>query len=287
MLTGTDGQASGGGGVDTFRIKIWDIADGDAVVYDNLPSEADDSYEGTQLGGGSIVIHSGGKKLTGTEGIGATAGVRLTQSMLDATIAGSIAQWVGAGVSSRRLGTLAGIDFELANFSGSTLGLASSSTNKVWLDADGAGLGWSLGTDSGGYDLLSAVSHEIGHKLGFDHDVMEDSLAPGERHLPSEHLGELLQKTHFARKAAQRDAVFASLRGDKRELDLRQGRSTASSPADVLAAVRARALSRAASLGHDASREHVRPKTADAQSAAHDEVFSSLGEALEAIDLRI
>jgi len=60
MLTATDGQISGGGGVDTFRIKIWDKNNGDAVVYDNQMSQGDDSNAGTALGGGSIVIHSGG-----------------------------------------------------------------------------------------------------------------------------------------------------------------------------------------------------------------------------------
>lgn len=34
MLTAIDGQQSGGGGIDKFRIKIWDVAS-DAVVYDN------------------------------------------------------------------------------------------------------------------------------------------------------------------------------------------------------------------------------------------------------------
>ena len=56
MLTATDGQINGGGGVDTFRIKIWDKNNGDAVVYDNQMSEGDDSNVGTVLGGGSISI---------------------------------------------------------------------------------------------------------------------------------------------------------------------------------------------------------------------------------------
>ena len=56
MLTATDGQINGGGGVDTFRIKIWDKNNGDAVVYDNQMGEGDDSNDGTVLGGGSISI---------------------------------------------------------------------------------------------------------------------------------------------------------------------------------------------------------------------------------------
>ena len=56
LLTAKDGQAAGGGGVDKFRIKIWVI--GGAVVYDNVMDAAEDSDAGTQLGGGSIVIHT-------------------------------------------------------------------------------------------------------------------------------------------------------------------------------------------------------------------------------------
>jgi hypothetical protein len=56
MLTAVDGQLSGGGGVDKFRIKIWDKATGD-IVYDNQTGAADDATPTLALGGGSIVIH--------------------------------------------------------------------------------------------------------------------------------------------------------------------------------------------------------------------------------------
>jgi hypothetical protein len=59
LLTATDGQVQGGGGVDKFRIKIWDKVTGQ-VVYDNVPSASDDidSANPQEIGGGSIVIHS-------------------------------------------------------------------------------------------------------------------------------------------------------------------------------------------------------------------------------------
>ena len=44
MLTATDGQINGGG-VDKFRIKIWDKNNGDAVVYDNQMGQGDDSTD--------------------------------------------------------------------------------------------------------------------------------------------------------------------------------------------------------------------------------------------------
>jgi hypothetical protein len=51
MLTAIDGQVTGGGGVDRFRIKIWH--------YDNQVNSSDEGAlrEGTAIGGGSIVIH--------------------------------------------------------------------------------------------------------------------------------------------------------------------------------------------------------------------------------------
>jgi len=56
MLTAIDSSVSGGGNVDKFRIKIWEKASGN-IVYDNQYLADDDSDAGTQLGGGSIVIH--------------------------------------------------------------------------------------------------------------------------------------------------------------------------------------------------------------------------------------
>jgi hypothetical protein len=47
---------TGGGGIDRFRIKIWDAAGG-GVVYDNQAGAADTADPTTSLGGGNIVIH--------------------------------------------------------------------------------------------------------------------------------------------------------------------------------------------------------------------------------------
>ena len=56
MLTAIDGQIDGGGGVDKFRIKIWDLVS-DQVVYDNQLDAGDDAIPTTIIQGGSIVIH--------------------------------------------------------------------------------------------------------------------------------------------------------------------------------------------------------------------------------------
>ena len=56
MLTAIDGQVNGGGGVDKFRIKIWNLATGQ-IVYDNQLGAADEALPTTDIQGGSIVIH--------------------------------------------------------------------------------------------------------------------------------------------------------------------------------------------------------------------------------------
>jgi hypothetical protein len=59
MVSAIDGQISGGGGTDRFRIKIWDKNKGDKVVYDNQAGATDSSDSAdpvTAIGGGSITI---------------------------------------------------------------------------------------------------------------------------------------------------------------------------------------------------------------------------------------
>ena len=57
ILTATDGQINGGGGVDKFRIKIWDHATGQ-IIYDNQMGADDDASPTTAITSGSIIIHS-------------------------------------------------------------------------------------------------------------------------------------------------------------------------------------------------------------------------------------
>ncbi|MBN1280156.1 MAG: hypothetical protein JXA00_00750 [Candidatus Thermoplasmatota archaeon] len=59
MLTGIDGQINGGGGVDRFRIKIWDKDNGDLIVFDNNIGLPDGGDPSTALAGGQITIHKG------------------------------------------------------------------------------------------------------------------------------------------------------------------------------------------------------------------------------------
>jgi hypothetical protein len=58
LLTAVDGQITGGGGIDKFRIKIWDKANPAVMLYDNLMDAPDDAMPTTVLGGGSINIQA-------------------------------------------------------------------------------------------------------------------------------------------------------------------------------------------------------------------------------------
>ena len=58
MLFAVDAALSANTDTDRFRIKIWDRADADRVVYDNEAGVADNDVAATAIAGGSIVIHS-------------------------------------------------------------------------------------------------------------------------------------------------------------------------------------------------------------------------------------
>lgn len=59
MLTAGDGDLKNNGSPDTFRIRIWEEDDGaEITIYDNQMGDTDDADATTELGGGSIIIHT-------------------------------------------------------------------------------------------------------------------------------------------------------------------------------------------------------------------------------------
>jgi len=57
MLTAIDAELTPSTEVDKFRIKIWDKVT-DELVYDNQIGDTDDADLTTEIGGGSIVVHT-------------------------------------------------------------------------------------------------------------------------------------------------------------------------------------------------------------------------------------
>jgi len=83
LLSCVDGQISGGGGTDKFRMKI---TDGSTVVYDNQLGALDDAAATTVIAGGSIVVHStSGGAVTAGAGT-ASAGQAATEASSSATL---------------------------------------------------------------------------------------------------------------------------------------------------------------------------------------------------------
>lgn len=244
MLTVIDGQASGGGGVDRFRMKIWNMDDTGAVVYDNGLGAEDDAVPASELRGGSIVVHTQGRALRSDGAPAASSGTMLTSDLLRPAVSEAISAWAMAGVDAAQLTALSRVDVQLANLSGGLLGMASEA-NLLWIDVDAAGYGWGIGSASGGMHLTSVLAHELGHILGLDdledHDhVMGSHLSVGIQRMPS--LGSVasLSWSSLAGSTLPSDALFdQSLRFDMRRWlafeDEREEESTFSDRSDLVA----------------------------------------------------
>ena len=135
----------------------------------------------------------------------------LSRDQLDSTVAAAIDILAGTGLTLAELAALQSVEFQIANLTGTRLGLAFGNT--VVIDQDAANYGWFVdetpsehdefafatsqglaaageSAASGKLDLLTAVLHELGHILGHAHDdttaeIMNGQLLPGIRRLPS------------------------------------------------------------------------------------------------------
>ncbi|PXW89616.1 hypothetical protein C8R34_10415 [Nitrosomonas sp. Nm84] len=102
----------------------------------------------------------------------------------------AIAYWSEHGASSDDLIALRETSLNISNLGdqddGKTLAEWNGSLG-ITIDDDAAGYGWSIGSNHVNphmIDLYSAVVHEYGHVLGYDHDVLGSDLSVGERSLP-------------------------------------------------------------------------------------------------------
>jgi hypothetical protein len=109
------------------------------------------------------------------QGAGAEAAVPsgevLSQQALLAAIDQALAGWRAEGISQEALTGLARLNFSIGDLPDNVLGYEFG--NNIEIDSNAAGYGWSTGR----VDLVATLHHELGHALGFDHDMLGETLA--------------------------------------------------------------------------------------------------------------
>ena len=138
----------------------------------------------------------------------------LNQQQLDLTVTAAFERWSATGLTAQQLAALRDLKFDVADLSGAYLGEADG--NHILVDRDAQTKGWfvdstpqsdsefgeatgtrrytdPLSAPAGHVDLLTAIMHEMGHKLGLDDSYLEKDrdnlmygyLTVGERRIPS------------------------------------------------------------------------------------------------------
>jgi hypothetical protein len=171
---------------------------GTAVVTNGtLTVELSDAANGTVVADGvkcwleSFPLQAAGGAVTGS------AASPLTETQLDLIVAEAVRRWNASGLTAAERTLLRSVQVQIADLDGATLG--RSVANTILIDRDAAGYGWFVDPtprsdsefqrkgDQGEQehmDLLTAVTHELGHMLGKGHEptgLMAETLAPGIR----------------------------------------------------------------------------------------------------------
>jgi methionine-rich copper-binding protein CopC len=211
----------------TFRIRNWNGVGGDAGAMSFLESintinpGAGFDKSGFQVvvvsftgGSGACPLLLADADIEG--GLGPVAPpVALKQEELDSMVAAAMDRWATTGLTSKQLADMRELRFEIGDLGQAYLGEADG--NRIVVDRDAQGKGWFIDSTpvddlefgsrssatrsyanpftaaAGRIDLLTAIEHEIGHKLGLDDlyldqdrdSVMYGYLTVGERRLPA------------------------------------------------------------------------------------------------------
>jgi hypothetical protein len=114
----------------------------------------------------------------------------LTAQQLQPVLRDAVAAWQDAGASPAQLAALDRAPVHIAALPSRYLG--EEAGGQVWVSPNADGWGWSMSTTPahGRMDLLSVLTHELGHVLGLadstnGRDVMGEALPPGVRRLPT------------------------------------------------------------------------------------------------------
>lgn len=120
--------------------------------------------------------------LDGKVGDGAKA---VSDAQLDHVFNQAVKYWAAHGATAAEVSMLKATEVAISDLGGKMLSMTDGTSITVDDDADGHG--WSLGLGSVAaqkVDLFSALVRVIGHLLGYEHDVLGEDLAVGERTMP-------------------------------------------------------------------------------------------------------
>ncbi|MCC8980975.1 cadherin domain-containing protein [Bradyrhizobium acaciae] len=205
-----DGTSYSGSATDTAAIASYVLAHNTVTTAPTVSVTAASTHG---FGASPLLAADGGVQAD----VATPGETHLTQSELNSVVSSAIAQWAAAGASTAQLFLLHAVTFSVADLGGQIVGLESA--GHITIDTAAAGHGWYIdptpsdnfefthalnasGTDlltdsstaaAGHLDLLTTVTHELGHVLGLPdtispsdvHDLMYIGLADGERRLPS------------------------------------------------------------------------------------------------------
>jgi PKD repeat protein len=184
ITTITDNGTPGHG--DSIAITLWD---GNTLLFSNQWDEIQTVEQ--LLDGGNLVVRAEVENLR-LDGIHRSnredSAGNLGSDMLLPVVQQAIGYWDSLGTYAATDDLAARLNVRVADLSDDRLG--STFGNTIWIDTDAAGYGWTCGApldngrQAGRVDLLSVVTHEIGHVLGADHDTLGATLRLDERHLP-------------------------------------------------------------------------------------------------------
>jgi hypothetical protein len=178
LITITDNSEPGSGGTaDTIAISLYKQ---NALWFSNnwVTSPPPARTVELALAGGNLQVRGTALAAAAGEGPG---GAPITPAALEETMDQAIASWQAAGVAPEQLAALGSVSVQMADIAGPYLGFAS--WDGIAIDVDAGGHGWDQ------IDLLTVVTHELGHLLGFEHEegegVLAASLPTGVRRLPA------------------------------------------------------------------------------------------------------